>query len=191
VYKFEDGRVKEKPMVYLAGAISAAPDEGRGWRTDITPHLHNHGYQVFNPVIEQPLITGVEREELNRAFKEDLDLYASYCKKIVDCDTDVLLKSALIVCKLDQYSSLGAGTYGELTLARRFDIPVIAWLDFDEGVKKIPSWAFGCITHYSVHEREFYKLIPSASLFMQESSLRKRETIARFFETNEQFLSDT
>lgn len=166
---FEDGKLKEKSLVYLAGAISAAKDNGAGWRTDISPHLLNLGYQIFNPVFDQPRMTGISREGLQILKETDIDLYREACTKIVDMDLMILTKSKLVVVKIDESTIKGSGTFGEMTVAHLHNIPVLAWIDLPMGVADVPSWAFGCITHYTVHERDFYKMIPSAKALEAET----------------------
>lgn len=166
---FEDGKIKQRPLVYLAGAITAAADKGSRWRFEITPHLHSLGYDTFNPLIEQPILSGVTREELDRLKKEDVFLYQEACQKIVQTDLNVLTKSNAVVCKLDVFS---AGTYGELTVAKILNIPIFAWIDLEGGLVSLPNWVAGCIDHYSLHELDFYKLIPSAIAFDQHSTFK-------------------
>ena len=140
----------------------AAKDDGLGWRTDIIPHITVLGYDVFNPPVDQPLLTGVSKPLLLDLMKKDLTKYQEACTKIVDADLKALSKCSLLIAKIDEGVLRGSGTFGELTVAHMLKIPVLAWIDLPEGVTTIPSWAFGCITHYTVHERDFYKLIPSA-----------------------------
>ncbi len=168
---FETGQLKERPLVYLAGAISKCADNGSAWRLDITPHLYKLGFDVFNPVIEQPKLTGVDRDELERRRLSDFSLYRKSCQKVVEVDLKVLNKCSLVVCKLDDNVFGGAGTFGELTVASLLDIPVYVWVDFRAGLASLPSWAMGCITEFSTTKEDFYKLIPSAEIFLAQSKI--------------------
>lgn len=172
---FEDGAVKQRPLVYLAGSIMFPKDHGAGWRTNITPHLSNLGYRLFNPVIDQPIISGVSKEDLIALQNEKVGDYQEACRKIVDTDLNVLCQSSLVVVKIDEGVLKGAGTYGELTVARLHDIPVIAWIDLPRGFLDVPCWAFGCITQYAAQEREFYKIIPSAAQLTSQKQEAQNE----------------
>lgn len=175
---FENGKIKERPLVYLAGAISGAKDNGAIWRTEITPHLSNLGYRIFNPVIEQPRISGVTIDLLESQKGSNFDLYRESCKKVVETDLNILRKCSLVVCKLEDSVFRGAGTFGELTISNFLDIPVFAWVDLPGGLASVPYWAMGCITSFSLHERDFYRLIPTADAFIQ------KHTMQDFFDSN-------
>jgi hypothetical protein len=165
---FEDGSIKQKPLVYLAGSIMAAKDGGMAWRADITPHLYSLGYRLFNPVFDQPRLTGISRDSLLSLQKVGkVDEYQKACSTVVDTDLSILKKADIVVVKIDEGVLSGAGTFGELTVARMLNTPVFAWIDLPGGISQVPAWAFGCLTHYTVQEREFYKMIPSANLLTQ------------------------
>jgi nucleoside 2-deoxyribosyltransferase len=167
---FEDGSIKQKPLVYLAGSIMAAKDGGLAWRADITPHLNNLGYTLFNPVYDQPRLTGISKDSLLSLQKTGkIDDYQKACNTVVDTDISILKKASIVVAKIDEGVLNGAGTFGELTVARMLGIPVFAWIDLPGGINQVPAWAFGCITHYTVQEREFYKMIPSVSVLPDDS----------------------
>ena len=167
---FETGQMKERPLVYLAGAISKCEDGGLAWRLGIMPHLHKLGYDTFNPVTEQPKLSGVDKDLLRQQKLTDLNLYKESCHKVVDVDLKVLKKCSLVVCKLDDNVFGGAGTFGELTVARYLEIPVFAWIDFRAGMSSVPDWAMGCITKFSLSENDFYNLIPAADYFVQKEA---------------------
>ncbi len=158
----ELGVVPQKPMAYLAGAITAAKDGGAAWRADITPHLINLGYQIFNPVFDQPRLSGISRELMAAQKLTDSEGFHKSCKKVVDTDLEVLRSSKILIAKIDEAVLKGAGTFGELTVAHLYHIPVFAWISLPGGANDLPDWALGCIDHYTVHERDFYKMIPSA-----------------------------
>jgi len=160
----ETANIKEAPLAYLSGAIANAPDGGAGWRNDIIPHLSALGYRIYNPVTDQPKATGVSRDVLKEQLKSDLDAYQVSCQKIVKADLQAICHANIVVARIDKY--LSAGSYGELTVARMKDIPVFAWVDLPGGIKSLPAWAVGCITHFSLHGLDFYKLIPSATALM-------------------------
>ncbi len=158
---FEDGSIKQRPLAYLAGSITQAHDGGAGWRTDITPHLLNLGYDIFNPVIDQPKLSGISRKLLAEQKLTNTGEYQKSCTKIVDTDLEVLKRSKIVIAKIDEAVLKGSGTFGELTVAHMYHIPVFALIALPGGANAVPEWAFGCIDHYTVHELDFYKMIPS------------------------------
>lgn len=180
---FEDGSIKAKPLVYLAGSIMEAKDGGVGWRADITPHLDTLGYQIFNPVFDQPRISGISKDSLLSLQKTDIVKYHEAATKIVDTDLTILNKASLLLVKIDEGVLKGSGTFGELTVAHMRGIPVFAWIDLPKGVFSVPSWAFGCVNYYTVQEREFYKMIPTAKAL--------REAIQKEHDSYDNWLSDT
>lgn len=42
-----------KSIIYLAGGMERAGIAGEVWREEITPHLQQLGYKVWNPYTEQ------------------------------------------------------------------------------------------------------------------------------------------
>lgn len=170
---FETGRLDPKPLVYLSGAIASAEDKGARWRFEITPHLCGLGYEVFNPVLDQPRLSGISRDEIAKRKISDYASYQEACRKIVDIDLSVLKQSNLVICKLDEPALTSTGTAGELTLAYHLKIPILAWI-LPEVLDRLPNWLVGCIDNHSLFELDFYKLIPRADLLRSKQS---------FFET--------
>jgi len=149
-----------KPLVYLAGAMEKAGKYGSVWRAEITPHLEELGYAVWNPYEEEQGV-GIDVKGLSNLKYSDFNTYRDHCQRIVDYDIEHLKTCSLVVCRLDWAVQLGAGTYGELTVCREHKIPVYAWIDREKGKFDIPGWAMGCLTAYTTNKSDFYAMIPS------------------------------
>ena len=87
-----------------------------------------------------------------------------YIQQIIDHDIAALKTCAAVAVRIDESVLKGAGTYGELTLCRMFNIPAYAWIDLPNGKKDVPSWAMGCLTNYTTDKEEFYKMLAEVSL---------------------------
>ena len=164
-----------EPTVYLAGGMERAGENGRIWRQDITPHLEGLGYRVWNPYTEE-MNVGINVESLAKLKENDYNTYLKYCTKIVDYDLKCLVECSLVAVLIDDSVLKGAGTYGELTVCRLYDVPVYAWIDLPNGRYDVPSWAMGCLTHYTEDKDEFYATIPTAaeSIALSDSLSRGR-----------------
>jgi len=175
--KFEDGRLKQPPVVYLSGGMEYSKDEGVGWRNDITPHLKSLGYRVFNPVIEQVRGLGYSVASVKDLKTGDFLEFREIASRIVDSDLYEVSNSELVVCKIDDSVLKGAGTIGELTLCRYKSIPVIAWVTVDGGPSSLPTWLLGCLSRITVHEKEFYSIIPPAKHLKIMKDREKEEKV--------------
>jgi len=134
-------------MVYLAGAIEYAPDNGEAWRAEISQFITQQlGHEVFNPCVEENhILTPEEFRNFRKWKKTDLTRFRQTVRKLIHTDLDTLLhKVDYIVCYWDQYARHGAGTHGELTMAYYHNIPVymVTPLPLDE----VSSWIIGCTT---------------------------------------------
>ena len=180
---------ERQPTVYLAGGMEKAGDYGRIWRKDITPHLENLGYRVWNPYTEE-MNVGINVESLAQLKQDDYDSYLEYCRKIVDYDIKCLLDCSLVAVRIDESVRQGAGTYGELTVCRLYHVPVYAWIDLPNGKYDVPSWAMGCVTHYTYNKEEFYKSIPTAGKSLELSETKGRDAIEEYIKMWEPEFSD-
>lgn len=143
--------MSRKKYVYLAGAIEAAPDKGKRWRTIITPKLEKLGYAVINPyldldgkILEDYGWATLDHKKIRtQKYRKD---YFVVMEKIVKEDIRAVLKSKFIIVYFDRYVQKGAGTYGEVTLARYKNIPVYVVLAGDQSFEDIPAWVVGCTT---------------------------------------------
>ena len=153
---------KSKPTIYLAGGMEKAGEYGAIWRSDITPHLENLGYEVWNPYTEE-MNVGINVSKLADLKKSDYDKFLSYCRKIVEYDISALVKCAAVAVRIDESVLQGAGTYGEITVCHLYKVPVYAWIDLPNDRYDVPAWAMGCLTEYTYDKDEFYAMIPSAA----------------------------
>ena len=149
--------------VYLAGGMEKAGEFGSIWRERITPHLESCGYTVWNPYVEEVKI-GVNVKTLAMLKESNYDKFLMYIQRIVDHDLAALKTCALVAVRIDDSVLKGAGTYGELTMCRLFDIPVYAWIDLPNGERDVPSWAMGCLTDYTTDKHEFYSMLANADI---------------------------
>jgi hypothetical protein len=134
--------------VYLSGGMEYAADEGRDWRGRLQEWLEREmGCTVFNPNLEsarffQTHLPGIDF----RALKEiDLDRFQQTVARLVDIDcTEIAEQSDYVLCYWDESALRGAGTKGELTMARYFGRPVYMVTTMPR--RDIPGWVLGCTT---------------------------------------------
>jgi hypothetical protein len=150
-----------KPSIYLAGGMEAAGAYGSIWREEITPFLENLGYEVWNPYTQE-MNVGIDVKSLKHLKETDFKSFIAYSSKIVDYDIAALQQCACVAVRIDESVLKGAGTYGEITVCRLFNIPVYAWIDLPRAEKDVPSWAMGCITEYTSDVKKFHEMIPPA-----------------------------
>ena len=134
--------------VYLSGGMEYAENEGRAWRTETQAWLERDaGCTVFNPNAESEhfLRTHYPGTDLRALKQADPPLYRSIVSHIVmhDC-REIAERSDIVVCRWDEGAARGAGTKGELTMARFFGKPVYLVTDIPE--TDIPGWVLGCTT---------------------------------------------
>lgn len=158
------------PSIYLAGGMEKAGEFGSIWRSDMTPHLESLGYEVWNPYTQE-LNVGVGVEKLQELKETDYDAFLNYCQNIVDFDIAALVECAAVAVRIDGSVLKGAGTYGEITVCRLYNVPVYAWIDLPNGKKDVPSWAMGCLTQYTCDKEEFYDMIPKAEPLFKDEDL--------------------
>lgn len=149
--------------IYLAGGMEKAGEYGAIWRERITPHLESHGYTVWNPYKEE-IKVGIDVMLLAALKETDYDKFIMFCQRIIDHDMAALKTCAAVAVRIDESVLKGAGTYGEITVCRLYNIPVYAWIDLPNGKKDVPSWAMGCLTEYTTDKDEFYRMLAKADL---------------------------
>ncbi len=133
---------------YLSGGMEYATDEGRDWRTGIQEWIERElGGSVFNPNIESDRLfttkySGVQFRALKRG---DFELYRKIAAELVELDSrEIALRSDVVVCFWDDSAQRGAGTKGELTLAKYFGKPVFMVTSMP--MEALPGWVIGCVT---------------------------------------------
>ena len=130
---------------YLSGAMEYSPDQGRGWRQEVSLLLKERlGHEVFNPNEEINQILSDEEELHFREWKEnDEEKFKTLMNRIIDRDLSYLTeKSDYVICKWDEYAVKGGGTHGEITVAYYHKIPVFLLSEMPRN--RISSWILGC-----------------------------------------------
>ena len=138
---------KRKLRVYLSGGMEYAHKEGSDWRLEMEVWLDEVMKQeVFNPNKESAKYLSKKRISKNfRSMKEkDIDRFMRLVRGIVDLDSrEIAVRSDYVICYWDRSAMRGAGTKGEITLAKYFGKPVYMVTQYKPG--KIPSWVLGCV----------------------------------------------
>ncbi len=125
-----------------------AINEGRDWRNALQQWLEQTmNCAVFNPNQESDrfLQTKLPDADFRSLKASDPDRYKSIVSELVllDCN-EIAHRSDFVICYWDASSMRGAGTKGELTIAKYFEKPVymVTTAHSDE----IPGWVLGCTT---------------------------------------------
>lgn len=134
--------------VYLSGGMEYADDEGVRWRQELQNWLEEKlSYSVFNPNIESDRFFNSHYPNVNfRQLKNDnLELYQEIVKKLVEIDCNEIANNTdFVICYWEEGAAKGAGTKGELTIAKYFNKPVYLVTSFP--LEDIPGWVLGCTT---------------------------------------------
>lgn len=155
--------------VYLSGGMEYADGEGAAWRKEIQQWLEqNLGHEVFNPNVESERI--FRRYEPNLDFRklkyDDIVRYREMVQRIVDFDCrEIAHHSDYLVCYWDEGALKGAGTKGELTMAKFFGKPVYVVTRYP--LHEIPGWVLGCVTKFFGSFNELKEFLSA------ESSIQK------------------
>jgi hypothetical protein len=138
----------KKLRAYLSGGMEYAKDEGADWRAETQDWLvQTLGHSVFNPNKESESLLKKYLPSNNfRSLKtEDIKRYTAIVQRMVDVDSkEIATKSDYIICLWNKSAQQGAGTKGELTLAKYFHKPVYFVTRMKS--EKIPGWILGCVT---------------------------------------------
>jgi hypothetical protein len=136
--------------VYLSGGMEYAADEGKNWRAELETWLRDEfAAEIFNPNIESERF--LQARYPDAPFREwkhsQPDRFAEIVSHLVDLDCrEIAEHSDAVICLWDESAAKGAGTKGELTMARYFRRPVylVTQVPFSE----IPGWVIGCTTAF-------------------------------------------
>ncbi len=135
-----------QPRVYLSGGMEYAENEGRDWRSILQNWLEERlSAVVFNPNRESQNYFDKHHPGLDfRALKHtDPEAFRSIVRNLVDLDcSEIALRSDFVICFWDEGAMRGAGTKGELTMARYFGKPV--YMVTAIPLQEIPGWVLGC-----------------------------------------------
>lgn len=134
--------------VYLSGGMEYAAGEGAHWRRDLQAWLERDlRHSVFNPNVESDRFfdhhhPGIDFRQLKL---DDTPRYTDIMRHLVEIDCgEIAHKSDYVVCYWDDGAAKGAGTKGELTMAKFFNKPVYLVTSFP--LSEIPGWVLGCVT---------------------------------------------
>ena len=134
--------------VYLSGGIEYASNYGKDWRTEISSWIKDQlGHSIFNPTKESieffhEKFPAFQRDNLkNLPIPEIREIIGSLINFEI---STVMNEMDYIICFWDESCYKGAGTQGELTVARYNNIPVYIVTNLDKNI--IPSWIIGCST---------------------------------------------
>ncbi len=134
--------------IYLSGGMEYAKDEGRDWRQELETWLRRQlSCDVFNPNSKSEAFFLQHFPGINiRALKEtNVVQYAAIVSRLVEIDCkEIAERSDLVICYWDDSAQRGAGTKGELTIAKHFGKPVYMVTSVPH--KDIPGWVLGCTT---------------------------------------------
>ena len=150
--------------VYLSGGMEYAVGEGAGWRNSLQGWLERTlQHSVFNPNAESDAFFAARYPglDIRKLKSEDLGRYTDILRLLVDIDTrEIAERSDYVVCFWDEGAVKGAGTKGELTIARFFNKPV--YLVTDHAHAEIPGWVLGCTTRIFTDFEELKKFLTQA-----------------------------
>jgi hypothetical protein len=128
-------------MEYAAG-------EGRDWRNEMQVWLERElGCTVFNPnrESEQFLRERIPGVDFRRLKGDDPEQFQQLVAVIVDRDSaEIAERADAVICLWDDGAHRGAGTTGELTIARRYRKPV--YMVTQIAREDIPGWILGCVS---------------------------------------------
>ncbi len=125
-----------------------AKGEGVDWRRAMEDWLTDEiGHSVFNPnkESEKYLRKRLPNQNLRKLKYVDIEKFEKIVRGIVMIDSlEIARKSDYVICYWDASAQRGAGTKGELTIARFFGKPVYMVTQMKK--TRIPGWVLGCTT---------------------------------------------
>lgn len=134
--------------VYLSGGMEYADDEGRDWRQSLQAWIETEfGWTVFNPNRESDLFFTTRYPSIDvRALKAvDVMQYKRIVEQLVEIDCrEIAQRSDIVICYWDESAIRGAGTKGEITVAKHFGKPV--YMVTASPLQEIPGWVLACTT---------------------------------------------
>jgi hypothetical protein len=125
-----------------------AANEGRDWRKTMEDWLVSTlGWTVFNPNRKSDEFfarryPGIDIRSLKHS---DPGQYKRIVETLVELDcSEIAERTDIVICYWDESAMRGAGTKGEVTIAKHFGKPVymVTRMPLDE----IPGWVLACTT---------------------------------------------
>lgn len=139
-----------KTTAYLSGGMQYAKGRGADWRRDICDWLREElGHASIDPVERSNALMRRMRNagaRLNGRHRKGGD-WTAFFRRVVEIDSRLVSEETdYVICLWNQSARRGAGTQGELTLARRYLIPV--YLVSRTPRERLPGWIQGCLTRH-------------------------------------------
>ncbi|MGB9772644.1 MAG: hypothetical protein ACP5JH_02060 [Bacteroidota bacterium] len=136
---------------YLSGGMEHAPNHGASWRKELEEWIRSHlGHEVFNPNVESEryfAALGIDDEYFRKLKFEDIDRYKAIASGLVELDmNEIAHRTDYLICLWDESAQRGAGTKGELSIAKFFGKPVFMVMAHRAPLNEIPGWVLGCTT---------------------------------------------
>ena len=134
--------------VYLSGGMEFAKGEGADWRRVTEEWVQeNLGHSSYNPNKESDEYLAKKYPSGRfRDLKEtNIEKYTELVRDLIDSDChEIAERSDYVICNWDESAQRGAGTKGELTMARWVGKPV--YMVTQMRLQDIPGWVLGCAT---------------------------------------------
>lgn len=133
---------------YLSGGMEFAKGEGIDWRMEMDAWIQKHlQHTVYNPNLESNarLSRLLPHGNFRDLKQQDIERYVSIVREFVDSDShEIAERTDYVVCNWDESAQRGAGTKGEVTMARFTQKPV--YMVTAMPLTEIPGWVLGCTT---------------------------------------------
>lgn len=146
---------RRRLTAYLSGGMQFARGNGAGWRLEMSEWLSEVlGHSAIDPVRESVRLMALMRTRgyRLRGSKRLGSDWQEFFRRIVDADSRFVQKrSDYMVCYWNASARKGAGTQGELTLARNMRIPV--YIVSKTPLEGLPGWVQGCVTKHFTNFR--------------------------------------
>ena len=140
--------MKSPRHVYLSGGMEYADNEGRDWRYTLQRWIESElGWSVFNPNHESDRFfqTHCPNVDIRGLKTTDPERYKDIVERLVECDCkEIAERSHIVICYWDESAMRGAGTKGEVTIAKHFGKPV--YMVTTVPLQDIPGWVLACTT---------------------------------------------
>jgi hypothetical protein len=125
-----------------------AKGEGADWRRVMEEWVQkNLGHSVYNPNKESDEYFGKKHPtgRFRDLKNENIEEYIELVRDLIDMDcSEIAERSDYVICNWDESAQRGAGTKGELTMARFVGKPV--YMVTLMKLQDIPGWVLGCAT---------------------------------------------
>lgn len=125
-----------------------ATNEGRDWRQTLEAWLTSAlGWSVFNPnrKSDEFFTSHYPGVDIRGLKHSDPKQYKGIVEKLVELDcSEIAERTDIVICYWDESAMRGAGTKGEVTIAKHFGKPV--YMVTRMSLSDIPGWVLACTT---------------------------------------------